>query len=210
MLAVVVGIAVALVPTTTLASWLRVDPDGSWIARHQVELVTSLVVVCGFGGAIAGGAVLARRRVVRRSFEVPVTGALGRYDRALDIAVQEAIAAAVNDLLGPQGIVAFPTHAPRLVELDTSQIATSGTTRYVREFVVEHESSAIGLAGPRWGGAPTATLLRRGQPRADGVARAHHRARRGDGEIGAQPPVREAALAVALRDFDPAVLEANR
>lgn len=159
----VVGIAITLIPTATLASWLSVDPDGSWIARRHFELVATLVMG-GLVASIVGGVLLAQRRLVHRAVELPVVAAQGRYDRALDTAVQEAIAAAVNDLLGPQGIVAFPTHAPRLVELDTSQVTPSGTTEYVREFIVEHESSAIGLAGPRGSGKSTVMRALRADP----------------------------------------------
>lgn len=70
-------------------------------------------------------------------------------------AVLEAVSTAINAELGPKGIVAFPTHAPRLVELDVTEIRPSSTTRYVNEFVLEHESSAIGLAGSRARASPS-------------------------------------------------------
>lgn len=94
-----------------------------------------------------------RLRVSRLRAEA--ADAKNAYERELTAAVREAIATAINEELGSEGIIAFPAHAPRLVELDTSQITASRTVRYVREFIVEHESSAIGLAGVRGSGKST-------------------------------------------------------
>lgn len=141
-----VAATVVTVPTThepLLRSWL---------------LVAGIVLVLMYGVAAV------RRHRGRRAVELPVTAATRRYERMLETAVQEGISAAVNDLLGPTGVIAFPTHAPRLVELDTSQVTPSSTIEYVREFVVEHESSAIGLAGPRGSGKSTVMRALRADP----------------------------------------------
>jgi energy-coupling factor transporter ATP-binding protein EcfA2 len=60
-----------------------------------------------------------------------------------------------NERLGPLGILQFPTKAPRLVELDTRQIVSSSTQAYLTEFLNNHDSSTIGLSGPRGSGKST-------------------------------------------------------
>ncbi|WP_280316856.1 P-loop NTPase fold protein [Nocardia wallacei] len=143
-----------LVPTATLARHLNVDPGDSWIGRHITALIVWLVVASVLA-AVTCGAQTVRRATALRTLLEPVDEARGVYRRTLESAVQEAVSIAINDELGPRGIVAFPTHAPRLVELDSSQITPSRMTRYVRDFILEHEASAIGLAGTRGSGKST-------------------------------------------------------
>nr|ADK54849.1 hypothetical protein [uncultured soil bacterium] len=80
------------------------------------------------------------------------------YQAWLASEVRGFVSQAINELLGPRGVVAFPTYAPRLIELDTSTIAPSATVNQVKEFIEGHESSAIGLAGNR--GSGKSTVLR--------------------------------------------------
>lgn len=73
-------------------------------------------------------------------------------------AVLEAINRAVGEEAKKRDLATVPASAPRLVELDTSTIIPSATLKYLTNFVVEHDSSAIGLAGSR--GSGKSTLLR--------------------------------------------------
>ncbi|TQJ33059.1 P-loop NTPase fold protein [Arthrobacter sp. SLBN-122] len=72
--------------------------------------------------------------------------------------VQEAFSRTLNEVLGPEGKLAFPTDAPRLVELGTSVVVPSASGRFLRDFIAGHASSAIGIAGPR--GSGKSTLMR--------------------------------------------------
>lgn len=72
--------------------------------------------------------------------------------------VGEAINTALSDVLGPKGLLEFSTQAPRLVELDNATLIASSAVKYLKDFVGGHESSAIGLAGPR--GSGKSTLMR--------------------------------------------------
>lgn len=80
------------------------------------------------------------------------------FDQKRLTLVREAFSRTVNDVLGPDGKLPFPVRAPRLVELDSSEVISSASARYLLEFVSGHASSAIGLAGPR--GSGKSTLMR--------------------------------------------------
>ncbi|WP_410631702.1 P-loop NTPase fold protein [Amycolatopsis sp. cmx-4-83] len=142
------------VPKPELLKLLSLDTEHSWIGRKFgiVEaggyLVLTLCVVTWSGW-------LLRRRTAVAALKRPAATAASTFARSLAAAVQEAVATSINDELGPQGIIAFPTHAPRLVELDVTQVRRSATAAYVKEFILEHESSAIGLAGTRGSGKST-------------------------------------------------------
>ena len=77
------------------------------------------------------------------------------YEQQLDGMVEEACTRAINDKLGPTGLMAFPTKAPRLIELRTSAVIPFRSLSYLREFIEGHDSSAIGVAGPRGSGKTT-------------------------------------------------------
>lgn len=130
----------AWIPTMLTSTSLR----GGWAAAPSVILVV----------VVLGTRVVWRRNGITWS-ESQVSFSLIRYQRALRSAVEEAISKAINEELGPEGIVAFPTYAPRLVELSSSQITPSRTTEYVNDFIHEHEASAVGLAGIRGSGKST-------------------------------------------------------
>lgn len=121
-------------------------------ARVRLEFLAVLLTVPA--GVLNYVVVQSRHhRVLRATTEA--ADAENAYERELTTAVHEAITTAINAELGPEGIIALPAHAPRLVELDISQITPSQTVNDVREFIVEHESSAIGLAGVRGSGKST-------------------------------------------------------
>ncbi|QDG66661.1 hypothetical protein NIBR502772_10965 [Pseudarthrobacter sp. NIBRBAC000502772] len=78
-----------------------------------------------------------------------------KYSQEAEMRVNEAFTRILNEVLGPKGKLAFPTFAPRLVELDNSALVASASILYLRDFVGGHESSAIGIAGPRGSGKST-------------------------------------------------------
>lgn len=129
---------------------------GMWSVPEATRLrLALLVALFTLPMGLVGGAVARAGYLRVLHHRTAVSDAENAYERELTAAVREAITTSINEELGPEGIIAFPAHAPRLVELDTSQITPSATVRYVREFIVEHESSAIGLAGMRGSGKST-------------------------------------------------------
>jgi hypothetical protein len=143
------SIYLTIVPLSTL-----VNNSPSWIAGNQ----STLVFLGWLAFVLSLVALLwqwVRRRAALQAIEAPALAAKSNLERAMDAAVQEAVSTAINTELGPKGIIAFPTHAPRLVEFDAAEIRPSATTAYVKEFILQHESSAIGLAGTRGSGKST-------------------------------------------------------
>jgi hypothetical protein len=116
---------------------------GTFSLIAAIIAITLVIILAGY--------TLARRRRLREK----IADAALTYQLQLDTVVNEGIARAINEELGPDGIVAFPTIAPRLVELHTSNIVPSETVDIVKDFVRTHESSAIGLAGMRGSGKST-------------------------------------------------------
>jgi hypothetical protein len=86
------------------------------------------------------------------------TSQVNTYRAARRVIVAEALRQTINDVLQKSGIVAFTTVAPTLVELRSAKVVSSATQEYVKEFILGHESSAIGIAGPR--GSGKSTLMR--------------------------------------------------
>jgi Cdc6-like AAA superfamily ATPase len=73
--------------------------------------------------------------------------------------VKEEFTRILNGVLSDRGLAVFPAKAPRLVELSITkaQVVSSAITR-VSDFIQGHESSAIGIAGPRGVGKSTLML----------------------------------------------------
>ncbi|MGW5748747.1 P-loop NTPase fold protein [Amycolatopsis sp. NPDC003861] len=143
-----------------------VDPKQSWIAHNTYLIAFTGWLVVGLLIIVAISQIFRRKAAIKSAMQ-PADTAAGVLDRSMSAAVQEAISTAINSELGPRGIVAFPTHAPRLVELDVTQVRQSATANYVREFIREHESSAIGLAGTRGSGKSTVMQALLGDADAD-------------------------------------------
>jgi hypothetical protein len=80
-----------------------------------------------------------------------------KFSEQLDRALNEGYTRAINRLLGGMGMRSgsFPTDAPRLVELNTANIAPSRSISYIKNFIKAHEASSIGVAGPRGIGKST-------------------------------------------------------
>ncbi|NUT99757.1 MAG: hypothetical protein HOY78_47875 [Saccharothrix sp.] len=143
-------VLVAFAAATFALTWYFLPPTTRAEATWAVVMALvgmAMLSLAGLVHAISRGAFLFRSRAADR--------AEADYDRELRAAVTETVTTAINEELGPRGIVAFPTRAPRLVELDTSVITPSATVDYVRDFIAGHDSSAIGLAGTRGSGKST-------------------------------------------------------
>jgi hypothetical protein len=74
---------------------------------------------------------------------------------AVGTATEEALTRAINAILGPRGILSFPKKAPRLVELNSTKVVPFRSLDYIKNFIEEHASSAVGVAGPRGSGKST-------------------------------------------------------
>ncbi|MEU4743526.1 P-loop NTPase fold protein [Actinosynnema sp. NPDC023658] len=156
LLVAVLGVTIYLVFTSaeTVSAKSGVDPKTGWFGRER----PFLVVIAWAGSAVVSLLLISQRLMYRTAIKTireRTTVARDVFRRTLDTAVQEALSSAINAELGPKGIILFPTHAPRLVELDVSQIRQSKTATYIKEFILEHASSAIGLAGTRGSGKST-------------------------------------------------------
>jgi hypothetical protein len=127
-----------------------------WVSRAPTVII--LMISLGLPLLWIGAFQWRSLNLRRSSADSTVNAAVRQYSLELEKAVEETFTAVVNDILGPQGIVAFPTHAPRLVELNTSAIVASRSMKYLRDFIESHASSAIGVAGSR--GSGKTTLLR--------------------------------------------------
>jgi hypothetical protein len=151
LLATVLGAVVLYVADLDIRN-LSTDPFASVRVQRLVWIGCLIVgapagfyaVVTLRGEAASAEAILSRARRARDAYGLNVA-----------VAVEEAYTRAVNSQLGPQGIVVFPQSAPRLVELSTSTVVPSKTLQYVRAFIAGHESSAVGIAGPRGSGKST-------------------------------------------------------
>ena len=74
------------------------------------------------------------------------------------VAVGQLATQELNELVGPTDVESFRSRGPSLVELDSSQVIPSQSQQDVEAFILHHEASAIGLAGPR--GIGKTTILR--------------------------------------------------
>ncbi|MBB5851749.1 P-loop NTPase fold protein [Amycolatopsis umgeniensis] len=157
----------SIASNATLIKVLAAGSKESWIARDPNTLiflswaVTAMCTLALLGEWLRG-------RATRRAIVRPVKTAADVLERSLASSVQEALSAAINSELGPRGIIAFPTHAPRLVELDVAHFRQSRTTAYIKEFILEHEASAVGLAGTRGSGKSTVMRSLVADPEIDG------------------------------------------
>ncbi|MFI9817673.1 P-loop NTPase fold protein [Saccharothrix variisporea] len=143
-------VALAFAATAFVLCWYSLP--------RTLPAAVSWTLITAMTGLLMLVAAVTVRSITRRAFVLrsrAADRAEAAYDRELRAAVTETVTTAINEELGPRGIVAFPTRAPRLVELDTSVITPSATVDYVRDFITSHESSAIGLAGTRGSGKST-------------------------------------------------------
>jgi hypothetical protein len=80
------------------------------------------------------------------------------FDERLKADVQEIVRRAISTLLRDSDSIVFSLHAPALVELTSSQIVPSTALDEVRQFIDDHTSSALGIAGVR--GIGKSTIIR--------------------------------------------------
>ncbi|MCI0155738.1 ATP-binding protein [Leifsonia shinshuensis] len=78
-------------------------------------------------------------------------------EQILGNGISDAYAIALRNLLSSEGVLEFPTEAPRLVELNPDSIVASRSITHAQTFVMSHETSALGVSGPR--GVGKSTLL---------------------------------------------------
>lgn len=153
----------ALIALTVASALLISVLLGFAISGLLVFGIPRRIGVVLWGGILAGLfgllASLVRRRLEARSrrYRLQVAADSVRQLFRLEVvaATEEAYTRAINDLLGPKGLLSFPTSAPRLIELGQSTIVPLKTLNYVKQFVAGHETSAIGIAGPRGSGKTT-------------------------------------------------------
>lgn len=119
----------------------------------------------------------------------------GFYKQERARLVRESVRRHVTELFRETGIVTFPMLAPTLVELSTAKIASSRSHEEVIDFIRSHETSAIGIAGPR--GAGKSTLMEAVRA-TDGLA-SHH--------VHLTAPVRYEPVAFLRRLFADAAKE---
>ncbi|MFD4352484.1 P-loop NTPase fold protein [Nocardia sp. NPDC058518] len=117
------------------------------------------VVIVGFGLLGRLSAPASEDEEKRRQLEAEMAATGRRFDERAAAAIEEAYIGVVNAVVGPEGKVEFPTTAPRLVEIGAATIVQSHSLTVLQEFIAGHDSSAIGIAGPR--GSGKSTLLRK-------------------------------------------------
>ncbi|OXM57687.1 hypothetical protein CFP71_06805 [Amycolatopsis thailandensis] len=157
----------SIASNATLVKVLAGGSKENWVARDPNTLIFLSWAVTAICTVIILEEWL-RGRATLRAILQPTKTAADVLERSLASSVQEALSAAINSELGPRGIIAFPTHAPRLVELDVAHFRQSRTTAYIKEFILEHEASAVGLAGTRGSGKSTVMRSLVADPEIDG------------------------------------------
>jgi predicted AAA+ superfamily ATPase len=113
---------------------------------------------------------IAGRRVRQRAALDNLEAVESAYVQERARLVREAMRRQVTESFRDTGMVTAQLLAPTLVELSTAKIASSRTHQDVVDFILGHETSAIGIAGSR--GAGKSTLIEAVR-NADGVA-SHH------------------------------------
>lgn len=123
--------------------------------------ITGFEVPVTLASAVAGIAMITGRVRWRRMMDAATAEwrlASGNYKVRLSSLVQDSFTLVLNETLGPRKKLTFPTVAPRLVELSSSTVISSALSKALKDFILGHQSSAIGIAGPR--GSGKSTLMR--------------------------------------------------
>ncbi|TKV29724.1 hypothetical protein FDK12_02080 [Arthrobacter sp. NamB2] len=149
-LAIVTALALILTVVSGAVIWSTGAASDQWLL---------LLVTISFAVAAAvTSAFRARARSVALRIEAESKALEVQLERRTNASVKQAFTRVLNETLGPENMLPFPTVAPRLVELNTSAVVPSSTATFLKNFVEGHESSAIGIAGPR--GSGKSTLMR--------------------------------------------------
>lgn len=149
-----------LLATSLIAAAALVVASGSTDGHLQNRLADVGLL---FGAAFA--AAVATTRGARKDL-AEADGALSDFDNEarsdafaiLRERIRGEFSIALQQELREHGVLRFPKNAPRLIELSDPTIVASRSIDRVQQFVDNHETSAIGIAGPR--GVGKTTLLR--------------------------------------------------
>jgi hypothetical protein len=99
-----------------------------------------------------------------RAYQVHLAAQRELFSAETDLALARTSAVglelryAINRFADRADVLTFPSQAPALVELDSSEIVPSKSLHAARRFVEQHKASAVGVAGPR--GVGKSTILR--------------------------------------------------
>jgi len=145
-------LAVGLAGTTALfLGWFSGIPIWS---RWAVGVV-AIGLTVSMSWLITTMILVTRRFTLLRGEQIRI--AEDRYATQLTNAAREVLRRCVTDVYRRTGVLVFPMTAPTLVELSSGKISPSRTHSDVVDFIRNHETSAIGIAGPR--GAGKSTLM---------------------------------------------------
>ena len=116
------------------------------VALGIIIAITTAVVTAGVCSAISSASGPLMRQLQQKE---------DLYRQIWETQVAELVRTSVTEVFKTIGIMTFPIKAPTLVELTTAKIVPSGTQKTIVEFIGNHQSSAIGIAGPRGSGKST-------------------------------------------------------
>jgi Cdc6-like AAA superfamily ATPase len=117
-----------------------------------IGLISSLVLIVGLTQLATLWSRL-QQTAVSRKIDAEKTSSF--YEQERSRLVAEATRRSVTDTFRDAMVIDFPLLAPTLVELSTAKVVPSRTQEEVRDFIANHDSSAIGIAGPRGSGKST-------------------------------------------------------
>jgi AAA ATPase domain len=156
------GIAIVLV----LVVALIVADATNWPIRFlQLGGGWSLVGFAAITGCVALVAMAGDRLTERRTQNARAAEVTEGYTNRIQAEAERLLRFVLNERAGEgaaHGAVLTTERAPTLVELENYPDITPSTTyRRLAQFIVEHRTSAIGLAGPRGAGKTTAMWMLR-------------------------------------------------
>lgn len=156
MIAGIALILVAAFPTFT-SSLITTEqlPDLSWWVAAPLTFGALVLASTSARMALSNFTSAATSQLLVRSIDSVSKNSTAAILRS---ELSSAYSRAITEVLGPKGILAFPEQGPRLVQLSNDDVAPSATIQYVHKFIGQHETSAIGISGPR--GIGKSTLLR--------------------------------------------------
>ncbi|MFJ5695810.1 P-loop NTPase fold protein [Arthrobacter sp. NPDC093125] len=129
------------------------------LVNGPVDLATVAATIAAILGLLASvSSLVSRLQAVRAKSSSAIASLKSELQSTTSALIKDAFTQVLNATLGPENKLPFPTVAPRLVELHTSAVVASRTATFLKNFVEGHESSAIGIAGPR--GSGKSTLMR--------------------------------------------------
>jgi predicted nuclease with RNAse H fold len=125
----------------------------TWFTNTAITAIAFLALSLTLGSMRA----IEIRRVLHQKSKDDFADAEAIYSARLTNAARETLRRCVTEVYRRTGVLVFPMTAPTLVELSSGKISASRTHAHVVDFIRHHETSAIGIAGPR--GAGKSTLM---------------------------------------------------